>query len=41
MIGLVLLLAIAVGAAVLAIIATVAAAKRQLYRYPLTIRFVR
>lgn len=39
-IGFVLLLALGIGAVVLAIIAAIAAAERKPYRYPLTIRFV-
>jgi len=39
-IGLFLLLALAIGSVVLAIVAAVAASRREAYRYPLTIRFV-
>lgn len=40
-IGLFLLLALGIAATVLAIVAAVAASRREAYRYPLTIRFVR
>lgn len=39
-IGLFLLLALAIGSVILAIVAAVAASRREAYRYPLTIRFV-
>ncbi len=39
-VGLFLLLALAIGSVVLAIVAAVAASRREAYRYPLTIRFV-
>ena len=39
-VGIFMLLALMIGSVVLAIIAAVAAGKREAYRYPLTIRFV-
>lgn len=41
LIGILMLAVLAVGGAVLAVVAAVAAGRREAYRYPLTIRFVK